>query len=399
MRILVFHNWYQQPGGEDNVVRTEMALLSDHGHAVELLDADNRSIATWMSKVQTAGSVAHSPAARRHVAQELARVQPDIVHVHNYFPLLTPAILDACREAGVPVVHTLHNFRLLCPGATLLRDGRPCELCITGSTANAVRYRCYRDSYPGSAAVAWMVGLHRYLRTFERQIDRFIALTDFAKSIFVKAGFPGELIAVKPDATLDPVALYGDLPHPPADGASALYLGRLSLEKGVRTLLKAWRTVPAPLRMAGGGPLEPLVQAAARDPRERVTYLGQLSPEDAHAELARGRFLVMPSRCYEGFGIVIIEAFAHSMPVLASRLGSMAELVEHGVTGLLFEPGDAKDLARKATWLFEHPDETRRMGLAARKTFEERYTLERNYERLMSIYDEALEHARKRVEV
>jgi glycosyltransferase involved in cell wall biosynthesis len=398
MRILVFHNWYQQPGGEDNVVRTEMALLADHGHAVELLDADNHSITTWLSKVQTAGSAAHSPAAKRHVTEELARVQPDIVHVHNFFPLLTPAILDACREAGVPVVHTLHNFRLLCPGATLLRDGRVCELCVTGSTVNAVRYRCYRDSYPGSAAVAWMVGLHRYLRTFERQVDRFIALTDFARSIFVKAGFPADLIAVKPDATLDPFVLYGDPHDRPAEDATALYLGRLSPEKGVQTLLKAWRNVPAPLRVAGAGPLETIVQAAARDPRERVTYVGQVSPEGAHEELSRARFLVMPSRCYEGFGIVIIEAFAHGTPVLASRLGSMAELVDDGVTGLLFEPGDAKDLARKAMWLFRNPDEARRMGKAARRTFEERYTLECNYDRLMSIYDKALVHAAQREE-
>ena len=399
MRILVFHNWYQQPGGEDNVVRTEMALLADHGHVVELVDADNRSIATWLSKVQTAGSVAHSPSAQRHVAEELARVQPDIVHVHNYFPLLTPAILDACSEAGVPVVHTLHNFRLLCPGANLLRDGRVCELCITGETANAVRYRCYRDSYAGSAAVAWMVGLHRYLHTFERQIDRFIALTDFAKSVFVKAGFPADLIDVKSDATLDPVALFGAPMGSLPDDSPALYLGRLSPEKGVHALLRAWRDVPASLRVAGAGLLEPVVQAAAHDPRERVTYLGQLSPEASHEELTRARFLVMPSRCYEGFGIVIIEAFAHSVPVLASRLGSMAELVDDGVTGLLFEPGNAKDLARKATWLFEHPEEARRMGTAARQVFEERYTLERNYDRLMVIYAEATEHARQRVEV
>ena len=398
MRILVFHNWYQQPGGEDNVVRTEMALLADRGHAVELLDADNRTIATWLSKVQTAGSVAHSPSAQKHVAEELARVQPDIVHVHNYFPLLTPAILDACRDARVPVVHTLHNFRLLCPGATLLRDGRPCELCVTGSTVNAIRYRCYRDSYAGSAAVAWMVGLHRYLHTFERQIDRFIALTDFAKSVFVRAGFPEDLIAVKPDATLDPIALYGASPSPPTDGASALYLGRLSPEKGVQGLLKAWRDVPRILRVAGAGPMETLVESAARDPRERVTYLGQLSPEAAHRELAQAQFLVMPSRCYEGFGIVIIEAFAHGIPVLASRLGSMAELVDDGVTGLLFEPGDAKDLARKATWLFEHPEDARRMGLAARRVFEDRYTLERNYHRLMGIYADATQHAGQRVE-
>ena len=212
MRILLFHNWYQQPGGEDAVVRGEMALLRDHGHDLSLLDADNQTIRSLGAKVRTATSAAYSGAAATAVAEELARVQPDIVHVHNFFPLLTPAVLDACHRADVPVVLTLHNYRLLCPGATLLRDGRPCELCLTGSTLNAVRYRCYRDSTAGSAAVAWMVGLHRSLRTFRRKVDRFIALSEFQKSVFVRVGYPPDLIRVKPNATTDPLDL-GDGPR------------------------------------------------------------------------------------------------------------------------------------------------------------------------------------------
>jgi glycosyltransferase involved in cell wall biosynthesis len=333
------------------------------------------------------------------------------VHVHNLFPLLTPAALDATFEAGVPVVYTLHNYRLLCAGATLMRDGRPCELCVNGSPFQAVRYRCYRESMAASAAAAWMIARNRYVSTFQRKVDRFIALTQFAKGLFVRAGYSPEQLAVKPDAVSDPAEFgagargaAGDAPGAAGDargrGPRALFLGRLSPEKGVSTLLGAWAgDVPVHLAVAGTGPLTPLVAAAADDSGGRIDFLGFLPAERVHRELAAAEFLVMPSQCYEGFGVVIIEAFAHGIPVLASNLGSMAELVEDGVTGLLFEPGDQSDLAAKATWLAEHPEERLRMGAAARRDFERKYTLERNYDQLMAIYAGALEHAGRRARV
>jgi glycosyltransferase involved in cell wall biosynthesis len=401
MRILLLHNWYRHTGGEDNVVRTEMSMLSRHGHDVALLDADNRDIGGVLSQARTAGAVAHSPIVHRELRIELRRVRPDIVHVHNLFPILTPAALYATFEAGVPVVYTLHNFRLLCGGATLMRDGRPCELCVTGSPFQAVRYRCYRDSRAASAAAAWMIAFNRRAGTFQRKVDRFIALTQFAKSRFVHAGYPPERIAVKPDAISDPAgssargrSAAGVSPRP---GQRALFLGRLSPEKGVSTLLGAWtRDIPVDLAIAGVGPLAPLVGAAAEGSGGRIDALGFVSADRLHGELAAAQFLVMPSECYEGFGVVIIEAFAHGTPVLASNLGSMAELVEDGVTGLLFDPGDQRDLAAKATWLAEHPQERQRMGAAARREFERKYTLERNYDQLMTIYAAALEHAGRR---
>jgi glycosyltransferase involved in cell wall biosynthesis len=296
------------------------------------------------------------------------------------------------------VVYTLHNFRLLCAGATLMRDGEPCELCVTGSPFQAVAYRCYRESMAATAAVAWMIAFNRRASTFQRKVDRFIALTHFAKGLFVRAGYSPEQIAVKPDAVSDPAKFGADGPGTAAAvtphlGRRALFLGRLSPEKGVSTLLGAWaRDLPVSLAVAGTGPLAPLVTAAAESSGGRIDFLGFLPAERVHQELAAAQFLVMPSQCYEGFGVVIIEAFAHGVPVLASNLGSMAELVEDGVTGLLFAPGDQSDLAAKATWLTEHPEERRRMGEAARREFERKYNLESNYERLMAIYAEALEH-------
>lgn len=398
MRVLICHNWYQQTGGEDNVVRTEMSLLSSRGHDVMLLDADNRVISTFADKVRTATTTAHSRAARTVLGAQMTQMRPDVVHVHNFFPLLTPAVLDAARDTRIPIVHTLHNFRLLCPAATLSRLGRPCELCLDGSTMHAVRHRCYRGSYPGSASVAWMVSLHRKMRTFPTKVDRFIALTEFARSVFVRAGFPEEQIFVKPDATPDPTQ-FMDLDFDAQQSRSgnyALFIGRLSLEKGVSTLLRSWRSVPMPLRIAGTGPFNTLVAQAARDETRDITYLGFIPSQDVYQQLLHADFLVMPSQCYEGFGIVLIEAFAHGVPVLASRLGSMAEIVDEGVTGLLFEPGNPRDLAAKATWLAEHPEERRRMGRAARRVFEEKYTLDSNYAQLMRIYDEAIAVAHMR---
>ena len=398
MRVLICHNWYQQTGGEDNVVRTEMSLLTRKGHAVALLDADNRSISSLGDKVRTAASVAHSRETGRAVQSEIARTRPDVVHVHNFFPLLTPAVLEAASQTGVAVVHTLHNYRLLCPAATMSRLGRPCELCITGDVTHAIRHRCYRGSYPGSAAVAGMVAFHRKAQTFSRRVDRFVALTDFAKSVFVRGGFPAEKIDVKPDATPDPADLMPRLRTEDVlpRGGGALFLGRLSHEKGVSTLLRAWRGVPVPLRIAGTGPFNGLVAQAALDSTRQIEYLGFLPSDEIHARLLEADFVVMPSQCYEGFGIVIIEAFAHGVPVIASRLGSMAEIVEEGVTGMLFEPGDPRDLAAKARWLAVHPEERRRMGREARRAYEAHYTLDINYSQLMQVYERAMASASQR---
>jgi glycosyltransferase involved in cell wall biosynthesis len=397
MRILIFHNWYQQAGGEDAVVRAEIDLLGEHGHDVSLLDADNKAISGFGAKVRTATNVAHSRAAFEHVQGEIQRVRPHVVHVHNFFPLLTPAILDASRESGVPIVHTLHNFRLLCPAATMLRDGRPCELCLSGSTLNAVRYRCYRDSYAGSAAVAWMVSLHRYLMTFQRKVDRFITLTQFERRVFARAGFPADRITVRANATADP-GRPGKRDRArgarSGDGGYALFLGRLSSEKGIETLLKAWRDVPLELRIAGDGPYAPHVRAADRDPRECVRYLGYVSADEVHKQLAGAQFLVMPSECYESFGMVLIEAFAHGVPVIASDLGAMAEIVDNEKTGLLFPAGRARALAAAASSLAADAALRQRMGKAARAVYEERYTLERSYERLIEVYTEVTEGVR-----
>ena len=384
MRVLLAHNYYQQPGGEDVVVENEQALLSAHGHKVQLcMDSNDRIAGPWAA-AKAAWRAPYSPEARAGMAALLAERAPDVVHVHNFFPLLTPSIYDACRDARVPVVQTLHNFRTICAGALLMRGGRPCEDCIGGSPYRGALHGCYRGSRPASLAVARMIATHRRRRTWHTKVDRFIALTEFSRSRFVKAGFPGGRIAVKPNFVEDRAQEAG-----PREGA--LFVGRLSPEKGVHTMLLAWDGLDVTLRIAGDGPLLDTARDAGMP---NVDVPGRTAPEAVATEMARAAFLVFPSEWYEGFPMTLVEAFCRGLPVIASRLGSMAEIVEDGVTGLHFTPGDAADLAAKVRWAASHAEDMRRMGANARRVYEEKYTPETNYRQLMAIYEQAIESNR-----
>lgn len=387
-RILQVHNIYHHAGGEDIVVANENRLLAEHGHEVLQDLSHNDTIRGAYRKLVVAWQAPYSHRSRQHMSQVIGTVRPDIVHVHNFFPLLTPAIYDACQDAGVPVVQTLHNYRTICAGALLMRDGRPCEDCIGRSPYQAVLHGCYRDSRLGSLAVARMIGRHQRKKTWHTKVDRLIALTEFGRQKFIEAGFPGERIRVKPNFVKDPVPQ----PRNAAGQLRALCVGRLSAEKGIRTLLEAWSTLDVQLNMAGSGPLEDTVRQAGL---ANINCLGQVAPSAVTHEMQAASVLIFPSECYEGFPMTIVEAFSCGLPVIASRLGSMAEIVEDGVTGLHFVPGDADDLAAKVRWAEAHPEEVQVMGRNARKAFEERYTEGANYRTLLSIYREALEEKAK----
>lgn len=380
MRILLAHNYYKRPGGEDTVVANELALLAARGHEVKLFSDNNERISGPWKVLQTAWQISFSPTSRDAMRRVIADFSPDIVHVHNFFPLLTPSIYDPCRQQRIPVIQTLHNFRFLCAGAMLMRAGRPCEDCIGGSAYRALLHGCYQDSRLASLPVAHMIETHRRNKTWSTKIDRFIALTEFAKSRFVKAAVPPDMIAVKPNFTEDRAQVAG-----PREGA--LFVGRLSAEKGIHTMLRAWTGLDVPLCVAGDGPLAGDVHGAGIP---ALTALGAIPPDSVSSEMARAAFLVMPSEWYETFGLVIIEAFCQGLPVIASRLGAMAEIVENGVTGLLFTPGDASDLVAKVRWAAAHPDEMRQMGLNARRKYEKEYTPDANYRVLMDIYRQAI---------
>lgn len=385
MKILLVHNYYQQSGGEDVVFKAEAELLRVYGHDIRLFTVFNDSLTNAWSKVKVAAKLPYSKTARRKLSRELEIFKPDVVHVHNFFPLLTVSIYDACVDASIPVVQTLHNYRTICPGALLMRNGTLCEDCISRTAYQAVLHGCYRGSRVGSFAVARMVEAHRKAGTWHKKVNRFITLTEFARQKFIQAGFPAEKISVKPNSVSDSTNWHS---RKGATGVHALYVGRLSQEKGIQTMLRAWEDAFPILYIAGDGPMLEEVQGRAGN---SLNYLGKISPKEVGLQMQSASFLVMPSECYENFPMVLCEAFSHGLPVIASRLGGMAEIIEEGITGLLFKAGSESALAEKVRWIQNNLEACNEMGENARRVYLEKYTPEKNYKILMQIYLEAIE--------
>ena len=386
MKILLVHNTYQQAGGEDVVFQQEKQNLQRGGHRVATYERSNHELEQYsaLQRATLIKTIVWNTDSRREFAQLLARESPDLVHVHNTFVMISPSIYSACREQGVPVVQTLQNYRLMCPGALFFRDGKVCEECVEHSLWRGIQHGCYRDSQLQTAGVALMLAWHRQLKTYHELVDCSVAATEFSRAKFVAAGFNPDKIVVKPN--------FMDQDPRPRERAGdyAVFTGRLSQEKGVATLVAAWERVHSgiPLKIVGDGPLRAGLEAQAKARGLKgITFCGRLSREESIATVKGSRFQITPSVWYEGFPMVIVEAFACGVPVLCSRLGGMQEIVEESSTGLHFNPGDAEDLAAKVEWAWNHPAELAEMGLAARRKFETDYTAEKNYTRLMEIYE------------
>jgi glycosyltransferase involved in cell wall biosynthesis len=385
MIILSVHNSYQQPGGEDEVFRQEANLLELHGHQVIRCQAHNDEVAGKGSLELLAKTIYNQDAYHR-VRTLIRESRPDVMHVHNTFPLLSPAVYYAAAAEAVPVVQTLHNYRLLCAPGTLHRDNHICEDCIGKFVPwPAVLHSCYRGSRPASAAAAGMLAVHRLLKTYRQRVTTYIALSDFAVSKFVQGGIPKDKIVVKPNF-VDPDPGRGD-----GSGSHCMFVGRLQPEKGVLTLLDAWTRCSPPfdLEIAGDGDCAAEVAAAAeRCPR--IHWHGRLQKAYLQERMKNAAALIVPSTWYEPFGVVAIEAFAMGVPVIASNIGALASIVTHGKTGLHFTPGSADDLSTQLRWLQEHAEAAREMRNQARLEFERHYTGERNYQQLIKIYEQAI---------
>lgn len=383
--VLLIHNAYQRPGGEDEVFAEEASLLESRGHRVLRYTAHNDSVAA-MGRAALAGKTLWNQEAYRELRSAIRRGRPDVVHFHNTFPLVSPAGYHAAAAEGVPVVQTLHNYRLLCPNGLFFRDGGPCEDCLGKRLAwPAVAHGCYRGSRPASGAAAAMLSAHRALGTWTRKVDAYIALTEFAREKFVAGGLPEERIFVKPNF------VGRDAGAGAGTGGYALFVGRLSREKGVGTLLSAWERMgdEAPLlKVAGDGPLSDAVAAAAKAPG--IERLGHRTPREVRSLMKDAAMLVFPSECYETFGKVVVESFSAGTPVVVADGGATAELVEPGRTGLRFRSGNSADLADKVASLARRPRELEGMRRSARAAFEERYTAGRNHEMLAEIYARAI---------
>lgn len=380
-KIMLVHNRYLMRGGEDAVVDQERDLLRSRGHDVSEYYRDNQEVA-GMSNSRLAVSAVWSAQAYAELRRLMEEQQPDVVHVHNTLPLISPAVYYAAKRHGIPVVQTLHNYRLLCANGLLMRNSTPCEECVGRSIPwPAIRHSCYRGSRGATIAVAASLVVHRAAGTFRREVGRYIALCQFAREKLLATGLPADRVVVKPNFTPDRHADC-DLRGP---RSGALFVGRLSVEKGVGVLMNAWESLGVELQVIGPGSSADLQGSAPASIRFRGTV------DDAELALAmrRAAFIVMPSLVYEGFPMVLAEAFSAGLPIIASRLGALAELVEDGVTGLHFKANDPLDLAAKVRWAHSHPERMQEMGARARAMYLRRYTPQANYERLMEIYGEA----------
>jgi glycosyltransferase involved in cell wall biosynthesis len=393
VKICLVHNSYEQRGGEDVVFEQERANLNRWGHEVIAYHRSNTEMKDLapLTRISLVKNSVWSTDTRREFSELLDREAPDIVHVHNTFFMISPSVYSACKERDIPVVQTLHNFRWICPAYTLYRNGNVCEDCLNGSLWNGIYHGCYRGSTAATAAVALILASHRLMKTWDECVDYYIALTEFSREKFIAAGLRPSKIVVKPNfVEIDPG------PRAKA-GDFAVYVGRLSPEKGLDTLLHAWERLPAqcPLQIVGDGPERAALEDQVRQRNIlNVTFRGSLTRTETIAAMKEARFVVVPSVWYETFSMVIAEAMACGTPVVCSRLGAMKENVADRITGLHFSPGDAEDLARTAAWAWNHPAEMSEMGRTARREYERRYTAERNYELLMEIYEKALRGAR-----
>lgn len=379
------HNYYSLRGGEDSCFERESGLLASRGVNVVTYAVRSGDVAP-RQRLGVALRAVWSRPDYDALKEMIRRERPDVTHVHNSFPLMSPSVYHASQTMGVPVVQTLHNYRLLCPSALLLRGGAPCELCVGKRFAwPGVSFGCYSKGRAATAVVATMLAVHRARGTFAREVDVYIALTEFMRCKFIEGGLPPEKVVVKP-IFIEPDPGTGD-----GSGEYALFVGRLSPEKGLGVLLDAWEVAGRilPLKIVGEGPLEAEVRARS-ERTAGVEYRGHVSRSDLLGLLKHARMLIFPSIWYEGSPAVIGEALAVGLPIIASNLGSMSSLIEHGVTGLHFAPGDAQDLASKVRWACDHPTDLGRMRVGARSVFEECLTADKSFDRQMEIYSMAI---------
>lgn len=379
----------------------ERNLLREHGHEVVEFTRHSDEIRKLGKRGSVIGSLSTpwNPFSSARMRRLLEKEKPDVVHVHNTFPLLSPSVFRAAAGIGTATVLTLHNYRTFCAAGIPMRGSEPCVECLElHSVLPALRYQCYRNSLPATLPVALMISLHRRIETWTRYVDAFIALTEFQKKELARGGLPIDRMHVKPH-------FYPNAPEPVIPGrreVKVVYIGRLGREKGIHVLLEAWNRwgKEAPrLELIGDGPeRQSLVEMAERSAAsDQIKFTGQLPFDEAQKHLARSTLLMLPSLCYEGFPMVIREAFALGVPVVASRLGSMPYIINDESDGRLFEPGNSEDLLRTVRGLWTDRERLAAMARNARRTFEEKYTADANYTLLMKIYDRAIEQRKRKM--
>lgn len=386
MRILIIHNHYKEAGGEDTVFFAEANLLEEYGHEVRKLALSNNSVQSIKQKLEAAFGVVYNRRSAKMIENELQAFKPDVVHVHNFFPLVSPAVFYVCHKYKVPVVLTLHNYRLICPSALLHYDGKvQLENVHKIFPVGAIRKKVYRNSVFQTASVALATGVHKLLGTWRNKVAKFIVLTPGAAELFLHSSLKPkpEQLMVKPNFTEDP----GIGEENRED--YYLYIGRLTPEKGIETLLKARQLYQFNLKIVGDGPLRSMVQQQA-SANSGLEYLGFQGRDEVMAILKKAKALIFPSEWMETFGMTVVEAFATGTPVIAANIGGAAHLVQHRYNGLHFAPQQAADLAEQVELFDQNPVMAHELSCNARKTYEQFYTPEANYKLLMEVYAAAI---------
>jgi len=400
LRILIVHNAYKIPGGEDAVVSNELQLLRDAGHEVFLYKKNNAELDSYslFQKLRLPFRAIYSRKTRREIQALIREHQIDLVHVHNTLLVISPSVYDAARSLGIPVVQTIHNYRLLCPNALFLREGQICQDCLSHGLRQSVKHACYRSSRSQTLIVSLMLAYHRRRGTY-RHLS-YICLTEFNKNMLLRLSLRGKpmlaasQIYVKPNFTADPgtpVPYSGRQPY-------FLFASRMDASKGIFVLLRAWKLYeqkashPKELVLCSTGPDEDAAREYIRKHAlSHVTMLGQLSHDEVLEKMKNALAVCLPTQWYEGFPVVIAESFACGTPVIGSNIGNVGALVKHGETGLTHAPTDADGLAD----IFLHWDPSsetvQAMSANARKTYEDAYTPGKNLEQLLTIYQKALQ--------
>jgi len=392
MKILVIHNHYREPGGEDAVVEAEVKMLKDRGHKVIVYIRSNKEIED-MSFFRRLVFIFRDSIWNKDSYQAIKNIiekeNPDIAHLHNVFLMMSPSVYVALREHGVPMIQTIHNYRLLCPKATFFRKNKICEKCSSGNYIYSIIYRCWRGSGILTLLMSRILQYHERHGTFRKLIDHFITLTKLSRDKFIRAGFDPNSFTTKHNFVHAPeIDLDREIEN------YALFVGRLSDGKGVATLLSAWQEMEGySLLIAGDGPMRKTMENFIKKNNIKgIQMLGRKTNDEVRQLMYKANFLIFPSEWYECFPVTIVESFAMGTPVIASKIGGMMEIIEEKKTGLFFMPGDPSDLAKKAQWVLAHPEEMRTMGRNARQSYDEHFTPEVNYQTYMDIIQKTIEN-------
>lgn len=381
MKILQIHNQYKYKGGEDTTVEDEKNLLKKNNCKVfQLIRSNKNEINSLLQYINVGKNLIYSKISKEIVIKAIKKINPDIIHIHNTFPLWTFSILDACNEMKVPTVMTLQNFRLICSKGTFYRDNKICELCITSSPFNAVKYGCYQNSRIKSLPISLMIKKNNKGLSLLDKLNKIIVVSKFNKKKFLEANFPENKIVIKPNFFLNNLNV-----RPSIKKKGFLYASRLSEEKGILDLINAYNKFNFDLKICGDGNLKNKIINI-----KNINYLGFLNKSKLYEEINKSKFLVFPSKWYEGFPKIILEAFALGTIVIAPNLGTMSCIIKDKFNGILFKPNDIDDLVKKIKWVLNNDNKCKIIKINAKKDLLKKYSEKSNFKELINIYETAI---------